>query len=160
MAFGTEIYYFHNHVHFLNQGYHPPKKLQEGNVVSRICSFCPQGGGRGSGGSHMTITRDSLTSLYSPQTRPKPCTSGMGTPTCTHTQTSEMGPNPSDLLLSPGGHHWRLVQTCSPDDPPPPPPQYSHLTHTWRSPKHVQMTSERYASYWNAFLLSHYFILL
>ena len=61
---------------------------------------------------------------------------------------------PPLLLLTSGGHHWRLVQNCSGGIPcplPTPPPR----NNIWRWPlklKHVRFPSEWYASYWNAFL--------
>ena len=54
-------------------------------------SVCPQGG------LHVTITHDALNLTVQPPT------SNMGTP----------------LLETSGGHHWRLVKTCSLEAPPP-----------------------------------------
>ena len=78
-------------VHFVDSIYHPPMKLQEGDVFTHLCqAVCSQGMA-----SHVAITRDALghwTSLYSP-------------------------PGLVLLVLAAGDQDWRPVQTCSPQDP-------------------------------------------
>ena len=44
--------------------YRPPKKLQEGNVFSRVCPSVSLS--TGGGGSHVTIARDALDLIQSP----------------------------------------------------------------------------------------------
>ena len=63
-----------------------------------------------------------------------------------HTHTRSGYPIPP--LLTSGGHHGRLVQTCLLEGLP-------HLHGTdilWRPPKHIRLASGLYASYWNAVL--------
>ena len=101
--------------------YHPPTKLREGNVFSRVClSFCPQGVG-----PMWPLPMMQWTSLYSPN-----CSS----PTlCTWDLTGQ-GPS-------------HTVQTCSLQDPPQP----HLCWHLVAIEAHTVGASGRYAFYWNAF---------
>ena len=62
---------------------------------------------------------------------PGPVPPNMG-PEDLPTQTQSQDPQPTSLLVTSGGHHWKSVQTCSLQNPLP---------------------SRRYASCWNASLL-------
>ena len=72
-------------------------------------------------GSQVTITHGP------PQ---PPCTPDMGLPRPTH-QTWDHPPQP--LAVTSGGHHWRLVQTCSLEDPTP------TSTDIWWPLKHIPL---------------------
>ena len=56
----------------------------------------------------------------------------------------------SYLLLTSGGHHWRPVQTCSLEYLPP-----TSTDTYWQPPKHMQLASSQYASYWYAVLFDN-----
>ena len=61
-------------------------------------------------------------------------------------RTSDMGSlGPAPLLLSSGDHYRRPLKTCSLEDSKP------TDTDIWWPPKHVQLASRQYTSYWNTF---------
>ena len=114
--------------------------MQEGTVFSHVhLSFYL------SGGPHVTITHTHLDIRLAD---PHPLNIRHGTLLLAPAPswTSDLGPptSPRNDLLTSGCQHWRPVQTCSLE---------ALRSDIWVWPlKHVWYASERYASYWNAFL--------
>ena len=107
--------------------------LREGNVFTRVCLFI--------GGTMWPLPMMHWTSLYSPPLGSVPSY-------WTWDLIVQGSPGPGPVAF--GGHHWRPVQTYSPQDPPHP------LWH-WHLVMAVEarmvIASGRYASNWNACLL-------
>ena len=124
--------------------YRPPTKLRK-VMFYRCLSFCPGGGylrfnvlGEGGFPGPMSVGRSGY---------PRYHVQGSLLLLLMVSRGGQTGPPYPLLLLASGGHHWKPVQTCSLEDLP--------LTGTdtlWQPPKHVQLASGQYASYWNAFL--------
>ena len=118
----------------------------------KLRNFWSVGGGRAPGcpplDPPLHVPHDVLHHTVQPPPQPQPRLSlqtwDMGTP------YTYLSPDPSPLLLTSGGHHWRPVQACSFDltvQPPAP-----TTTDIWWPPMNIQLTSGQYVSYWNAFL--------